>query len=126
DGRYRIESFFDVFTELSIDGGQSWMPGDGPVRVVLTPALAITIQPRSQTVNLGSNATFCATPNDPSLSYQWRFNDTNIPDATNTCYTRTNAQVGDAGSYTVVVTDSSGSITSAVATLSDQSRRRCN
>jgi hypothetical protein len=35
-GLYRIDSFFDIFTELSIDGGQSWMPDtSGPARVVL-------------------------------------------------------------------------------------------
>jgi hypothetical protein len=28
-GLYHIDSFFDVFTELSIDGGQSWIPSDG-------------------------------------------------------------------------------------------------
>ena len=32
-GLYRIDSFFDVFTELSMDGGQTWIPADGPVRV---------------------------------------------------------------------------------------------
>ncbi len=36
-GLYRIDSFFDVFTELSIDGGNTWMPSDGPAHVVLTP-----------------------------------------------------------------------------------------
>jgi hypothetical protein len=25
-GQYRIDSFFDVFTEMSVDGGQSWFP----------------------------------------------------------------------------------------------------
>jgi hypothetical protein len=25
-GLYRIDSFFDIFTELSVDGGQTWMP----------------------------------------------------------------------------------------------------
>ena len=37
---YRIESFFDVFTELSIDGGQTWMPstnGSGHVTLVPEP-----------------------------------------------------------------------------------------
>lgn len=38
-GMYRIDSFFDVFTELSLDGGQTWMPSEGaPTRVQLTPA----------------------------------------------------------------------------------------
>ena len=37
-GGYRIESFFDVFTELSIDGGQSWGPDlEAPGRMTLCP-----------------------------------------------------------------------------------------
>jgi hypothetical protein len=33
-GGYRIDSFFDVYTELSLDGGMSWMPDTaGPCRV---------------------------------------------------------------------------------------------
>jgi hypothetical protein len=32
-GRYQIDSFFDVFTELSMDGGNTWIPADGPVHV---------------------------------------------------------------------------------------------
>lgn len=36
-GLYRIDSFFDVFTELSIDGGATWMPDTaGPAHVQLT------------------------------------------------------------------------------------------
>jgi hypothetical protein len=78
----------------------------------------ITTQPQSQAVNAGSNATFCVTAAGAApLSYQWRFNGTNISAATNTCYTRTNAQLADVGSYTAVVTNSQGSVTSAVATL---------
>ena len=30
-GLFKIDSFFDVFTELSIDGGQTWMPDTAPV-----------------------------------------------------------------------------------------------
>jgi len=38
DGTYRISSFFDIFTELSLDGGATWAgPTNGPVRVQLTP-----------------------------------------------------------------------------------------
>jgi hypothetical protein len=35
-GLYHIDSFFDVFTELSIDGGNSWMPSDTSTHVDLT------------------------------------------------------------------------------------------
>ncbi len=34
-GQFRIDSFFDVFTELSIDGGQTWIPSNGSTRVEL-------------------------------------------------------------------------------------------
>jgi hypothetical protein len=35
-GLYHIDSFFDVFTELSLDGGASWIPSAGPAHVNLT------------------------------------------------------------------------------------------
>ena len=43
DGPYHIDSFFDVFTELSVDGGATWIPNsqpsafgeDGSTRLVL-------------------------------------------------------------------------------------------
>lgn len=28
-GGFKVDSFFDIFTELSVDGGQSWMPSEG-------------------------------------------------------------------------------------------------
>jgi hypothetical protein len=36
-GLYRIESFFDVFTELSVDGGSTWIPSSGSTHVDLVP-----------------------------------------------------------------------------------------
>jgi hypothetical protein len=35
-GLTRIDSFFDIFTELSLDNGQSWIPSNGPAHVTLT------------------------------------------------------------------------------------------
>jgi hypothetical protein len=37
NGTYHIDSFFDVFTELSLDGGQNWIPSSSSVRVNLVP-----------------------------------------------------------------------------------------
>jgi PEP-CTERM motif len=37
-GQFQIDSFFDVFTELSLDGGVNWIPSQGPSRVVLLAA----------------------------------------------------------------------------------------
>jgi hypothetical protein len=32
-GQYHIDSFFDVFTELSLDGGATWSPGNQPLHL---------------------------------------------------------------------------------------------
>ncbi|MBI3765355.1 MAG: T9SS type A sorting domain-containing protein [Ignavibacteriales bacterium] len=37
DGTFHIDSFFDVFTELSVDGGASWSPADGAAHMELQP-----------------------------------------------------------------------------------------
>ncbi len=38
-GQFRIDSFFDVFTELSIDGGNSWVPStNGSAHLNISPA----------------------------------------------------------------------------------------
>ena len=36
-GQFQIHSFFDVFTELSIDGGQTWTPASGPLHLTGVP-----------------------------------------------------------------------------------------
>ena len=42
-GRYHIDSFFDVFTELSVDGGASWYPCDAATRMTLVPEPATLV-----------------------------------------------------------------------------------
>ena len=51
------------------------------------------------------------------LNYQWYLNATNIPDATNASLIFTNIQTTSSGRYSVTVTNSSGSITSRLATV---------
>jgi len=50
-------------------------------------------------------------------SYKWRFNGTDIPGATNASYPIASADPTNAGSYTVVVSNSINSVTSAPAVL---------
>ena len=51
-------------------------------------APSITSQPASQTINVGGSATFSVTASGTGpLSYQWRFNGTNISGATSASYT---------------------------------------
>lgn len=51
------------------------------------------------------------------LNYQWRRNGTAIPGATSSTYTKTNIQPGDGGNYDVLITNGSGSVTSAPAAI---------
>ncbi|ATC64553.1 hypothetical protein CMV30_11640 [Nibricoccus aquaticus] len=90
-------------------------PSSGGTTVV---APAITTQPSSQTVTTGASATLSvAASGTAPLSYQWRFNGSAISGATSASYTLSNAQSANAGSYSVVVSNSAGSATSNNATL---------
>ena len=89
-----------------------------PVGAASTNPPSITTQPLSQTNAFGGNVTFTVVAAGASpLSYQWRFYGTNISGATASSYALTNLQPTNAGDYTVVITNSVGSITSAVAAL---------
>src|SRR5260221_1129975 len=77
----------------------------------------ITTQPTDQSVSLGANVTnlVSATTGAPPLSYQWRFNDVEIAGAIKRTLILTNVLVANAGHYSVVVTDGSGSTNSRMA-----------
>ncbi len=80
--------------------------------------LALTAPPTNQTLTLGSDAIFAVgAAGTAPLAYQWRFHGTNLNGANTPLFTVTNAQSADAGPYSVVVSDYSGALTSAVATL---------
>lgn len=83
----------------------------------VVPAL-VTVQPQNLTTNGGANVTFTSTVvgQGPS-SYQWQFNGTNLAGATNSTFTLTNALASQSGAYTLVVSNSFGSATSAAAML---------
>jgi hypothetical protein len=81
--------------------------------------LAILIQPVSQTVVQGTNVTFSVTAQGVApLNYQWYFNGTNLlAGATNNSITISNVQPANVGSYQLVVTNFTGSLTSSAVTL---------
>jgi hypothetical protein len=92
--------------------------GSIALRIAVGVPPAITSSPQSQTVTAGANVTFMVTATGTApLSYQWRLAGTNLPGALASSLTRTNVQLADAGSYSVTVSNSAGSVASANATL---------
>jgi polygalacturonase len=92
------------------------------VKITLTSAPiapSVVTQPQSLNISSGQNATFTVVPNGTlPLSYQWYFNtNTAVVNGTNATLTLTSVQETNAGSYFIVITNSYGSVTSAVATL---------
>ena len=105
-----------LYSVLVINAAGSVMSSNA-VLTVLTPP-KITTQPESQTLTAGQSASFSVVASGTGpLSYQWNLNDLAIPAATDSVLTLSNVQPADAGSYTVVVANLAGSVTSAVATL---------
>jgi hypothetical protein len=78
----------------------------------------IVVAPQDQSVVAGQAAAFSVVASGTTpLSYQWRLDGSALSGATTSSLTISNTQPADAGSYTVVVTNEVGSITSAVALL---------
>jgi uncharacterized repeat protein (TIGR03803 family) len=94
--------------------------GDGTVFALsLTPsAPTITTQPQGQTVQAGNNVAFSVVVSGfPSPNYQWQFNGQSIAGQTAASLSLTSVQFANAGGYLVIVTNTYGSATSAVAQL---------
>ena len=93
-----------------INVGAAWTGG--------STAPVLTGQPQSVTVQVGTTATFTVTATGSSLTYQWRKNGTSISGATAASYTTPATTSTDNGAtFSVVVTNISGSVTSNNATL---------
>jgi uncharacterized repeat protein (TIGR02543 family) len=89
------------------------------VRFTYLPGPIIYSQPQNQRVGLSSSATFnVLAGGSGQLTYQWQFNEVNIPGATNSSFTKTNVQNGDVGGYAVVISNQVATVLSDVAALS--------
>lgn len=85
-----------------------------------TPVTApyIILQPQSQTVPVGGNVTFAVyRAGIAPMTFQWRFNGTNLPGATGPTLTLTNVSVANHGVYSVILSNSAGVLLSSNAFL---------
>ncbi len=112
----------------TVNGGTAVNPGgfraefvSGTADVQPPPGTppTITTPPANITVGLLDPATFSVVAaGSRPFTYQWRFNGTPIPGGTNASYSIASAGQANAGGYDVTISNSGGSATSTVATLS--------
>jgi hypothetical protein len=89
-----------------------------PPPATLTGPVIITQQPQPLTIPRGSNATFQVTAEGLTpLHYQWLFNGLPLGGATNASLTITNAQLAHDGRYSVLTSNSYGTVLSDEAGL---------
>lgn len=78
----------------------------------------ITVHPVSRSVDPNSSVTFSVTVTGSTpLNYQWKKGTAEVSGATGSSYTISSAQQTDEGSYSVVVSNPAGTVTSDPATL---------
>ena len=114
----------DQVTVYYSQGTTGWGPTFAGRPTLPWQPLMIVRQPLSRTNNAGTVATFWADAGGTApFSFQWRRSETNLVNggsvsgATTLVLTLSNVFRADAGEYCAVITNASGSLTSAVATL---------
>ncbi len=129
-------AYFNKYNTMAADAGDytltatnsagSTTSAAGRVTVTSVVAVAPTISSVSGAVSVVTGDSFSLSvyaSGTSSLSYQWRKDGTAIAGATNSYYSKSNAQAADAGAYTVVVSNSQGSVTSTAMTVAITSAR---
>jgi len=91
--------------------------GEHTMALVHPPAPAITASPTGQTVAAGQIARFTVSATGLFLSYQWRKDGVDILGATGATYSLVPTGRDHAGTYTVVVSNPGGSVTSSPPAL---------
>jgi hypothetical protein len=92
--------------------------GNDPANWIEFAPLTISAQPTNVMLRPGFTATFNVVAyGTGTLKYQWRKEGVNIPGATNDSLVLANVQLDNDGAYSVMVTDATGFVISAPASL---------
>ena len=108
---------------VTVSNGAGDADSDAAVLTVVAgiPAIvapSIVTQPASITANAGGTATFAVGVNGTGpLAFQWRRDGVNIGGATSAVLTLNSVALPNAGSYSVLISNSAGSIASSAAVL---------
>ena len=111
-----VGSYSDTVTMANATNGV----GNTTRNVALTvavPAPVITTPPQSQAAAIGTEVILRVTASGAQPTYQWRKDGNPISGATNATYSIPSVSAADAGSYTVVASNSGGSTPSVAALL---------
>ena len=103
------------FASYSVNSANVGITAGGILEFPTPPGIAQ--QPQDLTVLAGQNASFSVQATGSGLGYLWLSNNLVIPAASVPILGLTNVSAAAAGPYAVIVTNSFGSITSSVATL---------
>lgn len=108
-----------TYSVVATNTAGSATSADLVLAVTNTPAAPVVLTPpRNVTTVAGGDATFTVEfSGNPLPTVQWKRNGSVIAGATDATLTLTNVQSAQAGSYTVTLTNASGSVTSSAATL---------
>lgn len=107
-----------VFTETPKSGNDQWL-GIAAFQVIQSSNTYVVFgpSPAAQIVPVGQPARFNVMAGGLNPAYQWQHAGTNIVNATNAVYNIAAAAAGQDGNYDVIISNSYGSVTSVVTTL---------
>lgn len=117
-GEYTLQARAWRGINKTLDGGDLQFEYTIVVSAAEDAAPVISSHPNSQSVSAGTAVTFSVTAEGtPAPTFQWRKDGVAINGATDTSFSIPAVVLGDTGDYSVVVENSSGRVTSNVATL---------
>jgi hypothetical protein len=120
-GTYYVAMVLGEFTGGSGAGWtiRDFRQFDNRLTIGNSAAPAILAQPVAQSIRTGADASFTVfASGSPPLSYQWRRDGVALPGATNAVLSIPSTRPINAGSYSVVVANATGSVVSSSAALS--------